>query len=74
MWLYWGCEISVSTPRRWVDDSITRERMAREGKWSEAIAVGNRNLVEKVKSKLGSKAAHREVNEGGWHRCAPGAK
>ena len=33
--------------------------------WSEAIAVGNLNFVEKVKSELGSKAAHREVIEGG---------
>ena len=41
-----------------VDDSITRKRMAREGQWSEAIAVGNLNFVEKVKSELGSKAAH----------------
>ena len=51
--------------RRWVDDSLTRERMAREGRWSEAIAVGNLNIVEKVKSELGFKAAHREVIEGG---------
>ena len=56
-----------------VDDSITRERMAREGQWSEAIAVGNLNFVEKVKSELGSKAAHREVIEGGGTLCAPGA-
>ena len=32
------------------------------------------NFVEKVKSELGFKAAHREVIEGGWHMCAPGAK
>ena len=32
--------------------------------WSEAIAVGNLNFVEKVKSELGFKAAHREVIEG----------
>jgi putative transposase len=51
--------------RRWVDDSLTRERMAREGRWSEALAVGNLNFVEKVKSELGFKAAHREVIEGG---------
>jgi len=38
---------------------------AREGRWSEAIAVGNLNFVEKVKSELGFKAAHREVIEGG---------
>jgi putative transposase len=39
--------------------------MAREGQWSEAIAVGNLNFVEKVKSELGFKAMHREVIEGG---------
>jgi len=38
---------------------------AREGRWSEAIAVGNLNFVEKVKSELGFKAAHREVIEEG---------
>ena len=48
-----------------VDDSLTRERMAREGRWSEAIAVGSLTFVEKVKSELGFKAAHREVIEGG---------
>jgi hypothetical protein len=34
-------------------------------RWSKAIAIGNLNLVEKVKSKLGFKAAHREVIKGG---------
>jgi REP-associated tyrosine transposase len=48
---------------RWVDDALTSERMAREGWWSEAVAVGNLNFVEKVKSELGFKAAHRKVIE-----------
>jgi len=47
--------------RQWVNDSLTHARLAREGRWSEAIAVGNLNFVEKVKSELRSKAAHREV-------------
>jgi hypothetical protein len=38
--------------------------MAREDRWSEAIAVGNLNFVEKVKSEMGFKAAHREVFDG----------
>jgi putative transposase len=50
--------------RRWVDDALTRESMAREGRWSEAIAVGNLNFVEKVKSELGFRAAHRGVLDG----------
>jgi hypothetical protein len=29
---------------------------------SEAIAVGNLNFVEKMKSELGSKAAHRDLD------------
>jgi pimeloyl-ACP methyl ester carboxylesterase len=41
--------------------------MTREGRWSEAIAVGNLNFVENVKSELGFKAAHREVTEGAAH-------
>ena len=50
---------------RWVDDLLTRENMTRDGRWSEAIAVGNLNFVEQVKSELGFKAAHREVIEAG---------
>jgi hypothetical protein len=51
--------------RRWVDNSLTGERTGREGWWSEAIAFGSLSVVEKVKSQLGFKAAHREVIEGG---------
>jgi hypothetical protein len=49
--------------RLWVKDSLTRQRMAREDRWSEAIAVGNLNFVERVKSELGHKAAHRKAIE-----------
>jgi hypothetical protein len=33
----------------------------RDKRWSDAIAVGSLTFVEKVKSELGFKAAHREV-------------
>jgi hypothetical protein len=33
----------------------------REARWSEAIAVGSLAFVEKVKSELEFKAAHREL-------------
>jgi hypothetical protein len=36
----------------------------RDDRWSEAIAVGSRSFVDKVKSELGFKAAHRDVIEG----------
>jgi len=48
--------------RKWVTAALS-ESVVREGNWSEAIAVGNFNFVEKVKSELGSKAAHREVTQ-----------
>ena len=50
--------------RGWIDDSLTREMIVREGRWSEAIATGKLNFVTKVQSELGFKAAHRQVIEG----------
>src|SRR5262245_32421385 len=46
-----------------IDRPLTGERTAREGWWSEAVAVGNLNFVEKVKSELGFKAVYRKVIE-----------
>ena len=51
--------------RDWVEDALRRQMVVREGRWSEAIAVGSLSFVEKVKSELGFKAAHREVIEAG---------
>jgi putative transposase len=51
--------------RDWVEEALKRERVARESQWSEAVAVGNLNFAERVKSELGFKAAHREVIERG---------
>ena len=40
----------------------------REGRWSEAIAIGKLNFVAKVKSELGLKASRREaIDEGGTY-------
>jgi hypothetical protein len=49
--------------RVWVDEAIKREIVARESRWSEAVAVGSLSFVNTVKSELGFKAAHREVTE-----------
>jgi putative transposase len=54
--------------REWVGEALRREMVMKEGRWSEAIAVGNLNFVEKVRSELGFKAEHRElIAEGGTH-------
>jgi len=51
--------------RDWVDEALKREMVARESRWSEAVAVGSLSFVNTVKSELGFKAAHREVIEQG---------
>jgi hypothetical protein len=45
--------------------ALRDELSVRDARWSEAVAVGSLSFVEKVKSQLGFKAAHREVIEGG---------
>jgi hypothetical protein len=44
--------------RDWVDEALRREMVARESRWSEAVAVGSLSFVSTVKSELGFKAAH----------------
>jgi hypothetical protein len=51
--------------RDWVEEALKREMLAREGRWSEAVAVGSLSFVDTVKSELGFKAARREVIEQG---------
>jgi len=53
------------THRQWVEQGLENGLALRDGRWSEAIAVGSRSFVEKVKGELGSKAAHRDVIEAG---------
>jgi hypothetical protein len=47
------------------DHDPALEMVARESRWSEAVAVGSLSFVNTVKSELGFKAAHREVTEQG---------
>ena len=46
--------------RQWIEQAPTRN-LERENRWSEAIAVGSFAFVENVKSELGSKAMHRDI-------------
>ena len=55
--------MTVQAHRGWVDDAL-RQRLGREVRWSEAIAVGRLKFVENIKSDLGIRAAHREVIAG----------
>jgi hypothetical protein len=47
--------------RQWVEQALETGRALRENRWSEAIAVGSLDFVERVKNDLGIKAMHREA-------------
>jgi hypothetical protein len=49
--------------RQWVEIALRGELSARDAWWSEAVAVGSLAFVEKVKSELGIKALHRELEQ-----------
>ena len=52
-----------SAHREWVEQAISADPVVRDGRWSEAVAVGTRAYVENVSSRLGLRASHREVTE-----------
>ena len=45
--------------RGWVDEAVHGAGATRDGRWTEALAVGSQAFVEKVKRELGPKALHR---------------
>ncbi len=51
--------------RQWIEEALARGAMRRDARWSEAIAVGGYDFVERIQRELGAKAAHRDVNEAG---------
>jgi hypothetical protein len=53
------------TYRNWVDSAIMRGDINRKPQWTESIAVGDKDYVEKVKDQMGYKAIGRKVVENG---------
>jgi putative transposase len=49
--------------REWVEQGLENGLLMRDDRWSEAIAVGSLAFVDKLKSDLGVRAAHRDVVE-----------
>lgn len=61
------CGFSVDfqqSHHQWVEEALQGE-LVREARWSEAVAVGSLAFAEKVKSELGIKAMHSEVEPAG---------
>jgi putative transposase len=49
--------------RSWVDEALKDGRSGRDARWSESIAVGSEEFVERTKEELGIRAKSREVME-----------
>lgn len=49
--------------RVWVEDALKGQYNVRECKWTESVAVGSRDFVEKTKEKLGIKIPGRKITE-----------
>lgn len=50
---------------QWVEDALARGVQARQGKWTESVAVGGETFVENVKAKLGLRARGRRISGAG---------
>ena len=46
----------------WVEEALARGEMGREGKWTESVAVGSRDFVETVRTRLGIRVKGRRVS------------
>ena len=47
--------------RKWIEVSLKEKVSARESRWTQSIATGSRQFVERIKRDLGSIARGREV-------------
>jgi putative transposase len=47
--------------REWVDDALRAGIGGRDGRWSEALAVGSQAYLDKIKAALGERAFHRQI-------------
>ena len=51
----------VDSHTAWVDEALKQENKSRDVKWTENIAVGSKEFVEKIKEKLGTLFLSRKV-------------
>jgi putative transposase len=47
--------------REWIETALVERRLAREAVWTESLAVGRREFVERVAEDLGVRARYRQV-------------
>ncbi len=46
-----------------IEDSLHKGNLARDSCWTESIAIGSKDFVEKIKNELGVKAVHRKIEK-----------
>ncbi|WP_462268151.1 hypothetical protein [Desulfobacter sp.] len=56
-------EVLKEAHGQWIEESLKKDKLAREEKWSRSIAVGSKEYIENIQIKLGVKAIHREIHE-----------
>jgi len=59
-----GDELSRSY-KGWVDEILRSGETARESKWTESVAVGNKQFIDTVRERLGIRAAGRDIIKSG---------
>ena len=48
---------------QWIEESLTKGKLAREERCSRSIAVGSREYIENIQTKLGVKAIHHKIHK-----------
>ena len=56
-----GIEDLIDSHSAWVGEALKQESKARDVKWTENIAVGSKEFVERIKEKLGALFLSRKV-------------
>ena len=49
--------------RETTEEVLVRNKMDRDAKWSESLAIGDRSYIEKTKEKLGTKGKGRKIRD-----------
>jgi putative transposase len=53
----------AAVQNEWIESRLARGNLEREQQWSEAVAVGGRSFVERLKEELGARARYRRVED-----------
>jgi putative transposase len=59
-----GDELS-QTYKGWIDEILMSGEAARESKWTESVAVGNKQFISTVREELGIRTAGRDIIKSG---------